>query len=151
MQIIATFVGLQAAGFFFFHGRLESERDKDETLHEIYDEIKKQYYRRFKTLFTITAFSIITGFLVLYATATGIELQSTLSMMPYLRQLFIILLIDFGVIVIKIKYAVEAIQLSPDKSGAFLKCTRPSIHTQKYLSLPLKPSGFQIKNKIRTR
>ena len=73
MQIIATFVGLLAAGFFFFHERLENERDKDETLREIYDEVKKQYYRRFKALFAITACSIIMGFWVLYAAATGIE------------------------------------------------------------------------------
>jgi hypothetical protein len=73
LQVIATFVGLLAAGFFFFHDRLESERDKDETLSEIYDEIKKQYYNRFKTLFAITAFSIIMGFWVLYTAAASIE------------------------------------------------------------------------------
>jgi hypothetical protein len=78
LQIIATFVGLLAAGFFFFHDRLENERDRDETLSEIYDEIKKQYYRRFKTLFVITAFSIILGFWVLYAAAAGIEWHNNL-------------------------------------------------------------------------
>ncbi len=89
MQIIATFVGLLAAGFFFFHGRLENERDKDETLREIYDEIKKQYYRRFKTLFAITAFSIITGFWVLYATAAGIEWHnSTVEAAIWLLHMF---------------------------------------------------------------
>ena len=73
MQIIATFVGLLAAGFFFFHDRLENEMERDETLREIYDEVKKQYYLRFKTLFAITGVSIIMGFWVLYATAAGIE------------------------------------------------------------------------------
>ena len=73
MQIIATFVGLLAAGFFFFHDRLENEMDKDETLREISYEIKKQYYKRFKTLFAITAASLIMGFGILYMAAAGIQ------------------------------------------------------------------------------
>lgn len=72
MQIIATFVGLLAAGFFFFHDRLEKEMEKDETLREISDEIRKQYFRRFKMLFGITAASLITGFGLLYMAASGI-------------------------------------------------------------------------------
>ena len=66
LQVIATFVGLLAAGFFFMHGKIDEAVKDDETLSEIYAEIKRQYYSRFKTLFALTAFSITLGLLVLY-------------------------------------------------------------------------------------
>jgi hypothetical protein len=78
MQVIATFVGLLAAGFFFFHDRLESELSRDETLREIYDDIKKRFYRRFKMLFTITSASIIMGFGVLFTAAAGIRWHTSI-------------------------------------------------------------------------
>jgi len=61
LQVLATFVGLLAAGFFFTHGRIEEELQKDETLLEIYAEIKVQFFRRIRTLFMLTGSSIILG------------------------------------------------------------------------------------------
>lgn len=69
LQVIATFVGLLAAGYFFTHGKIDEEVKKDDTLLEIYMEIKRQYYVRFRTLFTLTAFSITLGLCVLFLNA----------------------------------------------------------------------------------
>ncbi len=66
LQVIATFVGLLAAGFFFIHGKIDDIVKKDETLQEIYVDISRRYYRRFKTLFILTACSIILGLIVIY-------------------------------------------------------------------------------------
>ena len=69
LEVIATFVGLLAAGFFFFHSRIDDLVKKDETLLEIYVEIKRQIYRRFKALFILTGLSIGLGMLILYLNA----------------------------------------------------------------------------------
>ena len=69
LEVIATFVGLLAAGFFFFHGRIDDLVKKDETLLEIYIEIKRQIYRKFKALFILTGLSIGLGLLILYLNA----------------------------------------------------------------------------------
>jgi hypothetical protein len=58
-QAIAAFIGFLAAGFFFSFDRMDKQVDKDETLEEIYAEIKKQYYSRIITLFILTGSSII--------------------------------------------------------------------------------------------
>ena len=76
MQVIATFVGLLAAGFFFIHGKIDDEVKGDETLQEIYADIKRQYFRRFKALFVLTGLSITLGLLVIYLNA---YLQGTLA------------------------------------------------------------------------
>jgi hypothetical protein len=69
LEVIATFVGLLAAGFFFFHSRIDGELEKDETLLEIYAEIKRQIYQRFKALFILTGLSITLGLLIIYLNA----------------------------------------------------------------------------------
>lgn len=58
-QAIAAFIGFLAAGFFFSFDRMDKQVDKDETLEEIYAEIKNQYYKRIITLFILTGSSII--------------------------------------------------------------------------------------------
>ena len=69
LQVIATFVGLLAAGFFFIHGKIDDELKSDETLREISADIKRQYFRRFKALFILTGLSITLGLMMLYLNA----------------------------------------------------------------------------------
>jgi len=69
LEVIATFVGLLGAGFFFFHSRIDDVVKKDETLVEIYAEIKRQIYKKFKALFILTGLSITLGLLTLYLNA----------------------------------------------------------------------------------
>jgi hypothetical protein len=77
LEVIATFVGLLGAGFFFFHSRIDEEVKQDETLVEIYAEIKRQIYQRFKALFALTGLSIMLGMLIIYLNAfvAGTEWQ----------------------------------------------------------------------------
>lgn len=65
-QAIAAFIGFLAAGFFFSYDRMDKHVEKDETLEDIYVEIKKQYYKRITTLFVLTALSIIMSLATVY-------------------------------------------------------------------------------------
>lgn len=65
-QAIAALIGFLAAGFFFIHERMDKEVEKDETLIEIYADIKKQYFSRLKFLLWLTGLSITFSLLVVY-------------------------------------------------------------------------------------
>ncbi len=65
-QAIAAFIGFLAAGFFFSHERIDKHIEKDETLEDIYNDIRKQYYKRTKVLFSLTGLSIILSLFVVY-------------------------------------------------------------------------------------
>jgi hypothetical protein len=65
-QAIAAFIGFLAAGFFFAYDRIDSQVGKDETLEEIYEDIKKQYFTRLRILFMLTGLSIVLSLLVVY-------------------------------------------------------------------------------------
>lgn len=84
---MATFVGLLAAGFFFTHGRIEEELQKDETLVEIYAEIKVQYFRRIRTLFILTGSSITLGLgaIILNSFKAGLFLYLFFAMVAVLN------------------------------------------------------------------
>lgn len=43
-QAVAAFIGFICAGFFFSHDRMDRKVDKDETLLEIYTNIKKKAF-----------------------------------------------------------------------------------------------------------
>ena len=55
-----------AAGFFFVYDRIDKQVEKDETLEEIYADIKSQYYTRLRALFILTGLSIILSLLVVF-------------------------------------------------------------------------------------
>ncbi len=65
-QAIAAFIGFLASGFFFSYDRIDKQVLKDETLEEIYLDIKKQYFTKLKILFILTGLSIILSLVVLY-------------------------------------------------------------------------------------
>ncbi|MGO4294385.1 hypothetical protein [Chitinophaga sp. RAB17] len=75
-QAIAALIGFLAAGFFFIHERMDREVEKDETLIEIYADIKKQYFSRLKFLLWLTGLSITFSLLVVYL--NGFDLGSFL-------------------------------------------------------------------------
>lgn len=70
-QAIAAFIGFLAAGFFFAYDRIDTRVQKDETLEEIYEDIKKQYFTRLRILFMLTGLSIILSLVVVYV--NGLE------------------------------------------------------------------------------
>lgn len=65
-QAIAAFIGFLAAGFFFVYDRIDKQVDKDETLEEIYADIKIQYYIRLRALFVLTGLSIILSLVIVF-------------------------------------------------------------------------------------
>jgi hypothetical protein len=65
-QAIAALIGFLAAGFFFIHERMDREVEKDETLLEIYADIKKQYFSRLTFLLTLTGLSITFSLVLVY-------------------------------------------------------------------------------------
>jgi hypothetical protein len=65
-QAIAAFIGFLAAGFFFAYDRIDKQVQKDETLEEIYEDIKKQYFTRLRILFALTGLSIVLSLVVVY-------------------------------------------------------------------------------------
>jgi heme exporter protein D len=65
-QSIAAFIGFLATGLFFSFDRLDRATEKDDTLEEINQEIKKEYFSRAKGLFVITCFSIVFSLGVVY-------------------------------------------------------------------------------------
>jgi len=65
-QSIAAFIGFLAAGFFFVYDRIDKQLEKDETLEEIYADIKNQYYKRLRILFILTGLSIFLSLLIVY-------------------------------------------------------------------------------------
>ena len=65
-QAIAAFIGFLAAGFFFTYERLDRQVEKDETLEEIFADIKSQYFKRLRVLFILTGLSIFFSLLCVY-------------------------------------------------------------------------------------
>ena len=65
-QAIAAFIGFLAAGFFFTYDKIDKYIERDETLTDIYEDIKKQFYKRLRILFLLTGFSIILSLLAVY-------------------------------------------------------------------------------------
>ncbi len=85
-QAIAAFTGFLAAGFFFVYDRIDKQVEKDETLEEIYADIKIQYYTRLKTLFILTGLSIVLSLLIVYINGydlgwLGIMLKSVVALL----------------------------------------------------------------------
>jgi hypothetical protein len=68
-QAIEAFIGFITAGFFFVYDRMDKYIESDETLEEVYSDIRGQYYKRLKTLLILTGFSIIFSLIVVYINA----------------------------------------------------------------------------------
>jgi hypothetical protein len=65
-QAIAAFIGFLAAGFFFIYDKFDKQVEKDETLEDIYTELKSQYFKRLRILFVSTGFSIVLSLTIVY-------------------------------------------------------------------------------------
>ncbi|NJK94510.1 MAG: hypothetical protein HC905_05905 [Bacteroidales bacterium] len=65
-QSIAAFTGFLTAGLFFAYERLDKAVELDETLEEINNEIKNQYYRRIFALLVLTGISIASSLSLLF-------------------------------------------------------------------------------------
>lgn len=71
-QSIAAFIGFLATGLFFSFDRIDRATEKDDTLEEINQEIKKEYFSRARALFSLACFSILFSLAVVYA--NGLDL-----------------------------------------------------------------------------
>ena len=71
-QSIAAFIGFLATGLFFSFDRLDRATEKDDTLEEINQEIKKEYFSRARALFSLACFSILFSLAVVYT--NGVDL-----------------------------------------------------------------------------
>lgn len=99
-QAIAAFIGFLAAGFFFSYDRIDKQVDKDETLEEIYVDIKRQYYKRIKTLFILTGLSIILSLATVWLNGydldfAGIIIQSVVAALNVATIVWAILFVVF--------------------------------------------------------
>ncbi|MGQ7856585.1 hypothetical protein ACUN24_20300 [Pedobacter sp. WC2501] len=65
-QAVAAFIGFISAGFFFSHDRMDREVERDETLLEIYAEIKSQHFEKLCSLLWLTGLSIISSLLIVF-------------------------------------------------------------------------------------
>ena len=65
-QAIAAFIGFLATGFFFIYDKLDKAIELDETLEDIYTDLKRQYYNRIIVLFILTGLSIVFSLLMVF-------------------------------------------------------------------------------------
>lgn len=94
-QAIAAFTGFLSAGFFFVYDKIDKQVEKDETLEEIYADIKKQYYTRLKVLFILTGLSIGLSLAVVYI--NGYDLGYAGAVIKWLVALLNILTIYWAI------------------------------------------------------
>jgi hypothetical protein len=64
-QSIAAFLGLLIAGYTLVLSMMEAAARADETLDEVYEELKREFHRQLKKLSIVTAMGIIGSLLVL--------------------------------------------------------------------------------------
>jgi hypothetical protein len=77
-QAIAAFIGFLAAGFFFSYDRMDKAVEKDETLEEIYVDIRKQYFRKLSRLLVFTGLSITMSLGVVYLNGYDLGIWSVI-------------------------------------------------------------------------
>jgi len=65
-QTIAAFIGFLAAGFFFIYSKIDKIIEQDETLEDIFNDIKHQYYIKIILLLILTGVSIITSLFIVF-------------------------------------------------------------------------------------
>ncbi|PWN72370.1 hypothetical protein C1631_007170 [Chryseobacterium phosphatilyticum] len=65
-QAVAAFIGFISAGFFFSHDRIDRAVERDDTLLEIYSDIKNQHFKELRRLLWFTGASIILSLLVVF-------------------------------------------------------------------------------------
>jgi hypothetical protein len=107
-QAIAAFIGFLAAGFFFSYDRMDKHVEKDETLEDIYAEIKIKYYNRIIILFILTASSISLSLAMTYLNGFdlgiyGIVLRLLVSTLNLLTIIWAIVFILFIINPSKVK------------------------------------------------
>lgn len=77
-QAIAAFIGFLATGFFFAYDRLDKAIEQDETLEEIYHDIKHQYYKRIIVLFILTGLSIVLSLFIVFINSFDINIWAVI-------------------------------------------------------------------------
>ena len=65
-QSVASFTGILFAGFALVLMMMDSAADADETLLEIHEELKRQYYQQLQLLAVVVASAIICSFLIIF-------------------------------------------------------------------------------------
>ena len=65
-QSIAAFIGLLITGYALVLSMMDAAAREDETLGDVYDELKRQFHRKLKWLSIVTAAGIVGSFMVLY-------------------------------------------------------------------------------------
>lgn len=135
-QAIAAFIGFLATGFFFVYDRIDRQVDKDETLEEIYIEIRKQYYSRLKTLFVLTGLSIILSLLVVYINGydlgcLGLGIKVGVALLNIVT---IVWAISFVILIIDPNKVIKATQkLIKENSEAFGALGNPTLSRGQFL------------------
>lgn len=65
-QSVSAFIALLITGFAFVQTIMDGLQQKDETLEEIHDKLKKDYYNKIKILAIVTGFAIILSLLMVF-------------------------------------------------------------------------------------
>ena len=118
-QAIAAFVAFLLAGYALVHSMMEAAAGADETLVEIHEELKRQYYRRLAALVMLTAAAIVACFaVILFNGAT----TPWFWVLAWIAGLLVLLSIGGGVaFVIRVvdpdKYRKAAVQMAREEEA----------------------------------
>lgn len=104
-QAISTFIAFLIASYSFVYFVMDNKIEKDETLREIYDELKNEYFTTIKKISIYTGIDIVASLLLVYFNDYNYQLK------PY----FIIMVFILIIITIwgSIKFVIEIID--PDR------------------------------------
>ena len=150
-QSIAAFIGFLAAGFFFANERLEEQVSRDETLKEINADLKKQYFRRIKILFTLTGLSIILSLVIVFLNGFdlglfGFVLQAGVGLLNIIT---IWTAIDFVIYIINPnKVETTAAKLIKEIENKKAKPLNRGDFIEKYIKLENLLNRISMKDKI---
>lgn len=120
-QSVSTFIALLVAGFALVQTKMDSLQDNDETLEEIHDKLKTQYYKRIKGLSFVTGFAIFMSLLMVYLNGFYFPLKEVLYFITVILNtvaigggiLFVVSIIDPG------RYKKAAEQIIKDEEDQF--------------------------------
>lgn len=135
-QAIAAFVGFIAAGYYFVLQIIDANISKDNSLEEIYNEIKIENYKKLRTLLTLTAFSIVGSLILLYLNG----FKETVKLI----HIIFIGIINVATIVMAIKFVISIVD--PNK---FNNATTKLIKDDKFISTSENANTIKIEDFIK--
>ena len=70
-QSISAFVAFLLTGYALVHALMETARERDDTLEEVYGELRSTYYRHLRELAWLTGAAVVLSLLVVYVNRPG--------------------------------------------------------------------------------